>query len=49
MTLADLFADGEVLGALVTGLIIVGPALVIKWYEDHKAKGGGDADTPHNP
>lgn len=46
--IADLFADGELLGAIVTGVIFLVPALAVKWYEDRKAKGGGDTDTPHN-
>ena len=34
----DIFADGEVLGALVTGLILVGPGLVIMAYDKWKAR-----------
>lgn len=37
MTLHDLFGDGEVLGALATCLLIVGPMLLIKWWDDRKA------------
>lgn len=33
----DLFADGEVLGAFVTLLVIVGPMLIIAAYDKYKA------------
>ena len=39
MTLHDLFADGEVLGALVTGLLIVGPMLLVVAWEKWRGKG----------
>lgn len=38
MTMNDIFGDGEVLGALVTGLIIVGPMIAIVLYDKYKER-----------
>lgn len=38
MTLHDIFADGEVLGAVVTGFIIVGPMLAVVAWEKWKGR-----------
>jgi len=35
----NLFDDGEVLGALVTGLLIVGPMLLVVGWEKWRGKG----------
>ena len=35
----NLFDDGEVLGALVTGLLIVGPMLLVVGWEKWKGRG----------
>jgi hypothetical protein len=38
MTMNDIFGDGEVLGALVTGLLIVGPMLAVLAYDKYKER-----------
>lgn len=38
MIMNDIFGDGHVLGALVTGLIIVGPVLAILAYDKYKER-----------
>lgn len=38
MTMNDIFGDGEVLGALVTVLLIVGPILAVMAYDKFKGK-----------
>lgn len=41
MTMNDLFADGEVLGAVVTAALIIGPMFIGLWLEKRAEKRRG--------